>query len=705
MFFSCLLLISYPNRLSDADLYNNICEGNVRFNGLQSVMSIPYSSNVPTVNIVHSSPILIQCTGQCKVCWLSSVLSCQSLTSSGSVSINTITNKICRFQATGYSTGGITRFLVTYPSPPIPPFPSPPPPSPLPSPPIPSPLPSPPIPSLPPNVPYFDPQLPPPPPPPPQSPPPQSPSPPSPQVPTSPVPYFPPQYPPVPNIPYNIVTPYNSEAHKIHRYGMFISIGIIFPFSVLIVHYGSCFTHMFRKILHATLQIIGSIIIYVCVFPMMNLPDDGTSLRRNHKLLGYSLIYGALPLMIISRYQPLKKWHKSIGKFVLILFSIQIVLGALKYNDTTNIIVSYILLVFYIIYSLVSEIWGYPSVWEFIKRNKDGTYSTIESEEYILPVGSGWSSYLNKNILTKKQFFMRKFSGLYSNGNFGAGTTINSLQKTLAKNNQTVTSHPSILGATIGSWIFTNSHGSGGELWEPTFGNIIIYDTHTNKVIKKKNRFDIFNDSKTIEEQRRYIVLEAKINSVENVYCFQQAFKINDINDAFKFFDKNTYLRAIFVDGYEALCLTWSKNENAYTNYWGYLFPPGIFCSKILPHCLVSFIPTKVWNKKMKLRDANHFGFDVPYFTGFFAYLYTNVEIFLNIQLDSVILFNLCNELKTFLKKKSGRCEIRYEGKKLYLDFALITNNYEEVFSVLRRFFGERIKMTIHKGKYQVNIT
>ena len=674
-------IVSYPSGLSNTDLYDNICEGNFRNNGQRQVMGITYSANIPVTNIIMDTSTSVSCTGQCKVCWGSN--SCQILTSSGSVSINSITTKICRFQASNFYNGGITKFVVSYTSPPTPLIP--------PNQPSPSPLP--PIPYFPPNVPDSHPQKPPP--------PPQSP------VLTPPMPYSPkPHYPPLSIRPSSDTIPlfYDSYGHKLHKYGMLISIGIIFPLSIVFVHYGNCFTHMFRKILHASLQIIGSIIIYVSVIPMMNLPDDGTTLRRNHKILGYLLIYGAIPLMILSRYQPLKKWHTTIGRLVLILFSIQIVLGALKYDDNTIITISYILLGFYIIYGLATEIWGYPSVSEFVKRNKDGTYSIIESKEYILPVGSGWSSYLNKNVVTQKQFFMRKFSGLYENGNWGAGTTINSLQNTLAKNNKTVTSHPSILGATIGSWVFTNSHGSGGELWKPTIGSIIIYDTHTNKVIKKTNRFELFDDSKSIEQQRRYIVLEAKINSVENVDCFQQAFKIIDIKDASKFFNKNTYLRAIFVDRHEALCLTWSKNENAYTNYFGYLFPPGIFCTKILPHVLVSFISTKVWNKKMKLRDANNFGFDPPYFTGFFAYFYTNVEIFLNISLDSFLLLNLCENLKNFLHDKSGRCEIRYEGSKLFLDFALTTNHYEEVFNVIKQIFGERIKMTIHKGKYQVNM-
>lgn len=516
-----------------------------------------------------------------------------------------------------------------------------------------------------------------------------------------------PNPPPFPNFPPDIepvlTKPYRTDDHKLHAYGTMSVVGIIFPISVFLTGRATFLTHMFRKILHACLQLIGIVILYVSVYPMTKMVDDGTTLRRNHKILGYTLLYGAIPLMLVSRYKPFKQWHKSIGRTVLLAFSVQVTWGSIKYDDQGFILYSYILLGFYIIYGLAGEIWGYPAITEYIYRKEDGTYIVRECERDTLPVGGGWSSYLNKKIFTKKQFFMRKLSGRYENGNWGAGTTIGTLQAALAKENKTVTSHPSIMGATLGGWIFTNAHGGGGELWKPTIGRVVVYDTHECKVITINKKEELFNDSKTIEQQRRYIVLEAEIKPVDNVTCFQQAFVINSEEDARRFFSKSTYLRVIFINSSESLCLTWSDNKDAYTNYLGYLFPPGIFATKVMPHFLTCCIPKYVWNKKVSLRYANHSaGFDPPYFTGVFAYLFTNVEVFLIVPLDSARLYSICEKLKVLLKKTGGRCEVRYEVSKLFLDFSINSQDYSTVFQELYKMFDSTTRVTIHKGKYQV---
>ena len=516
-----------------------------------------------------------------------------------------------------------------------------------------------------------------------------------------------PNPPPSPNFPpdeeVQTIKPYRTDDHKLHAYGMMSVVGFIFPISVFLTGRATFLTHMFRKILHACLQLIGIVILYVSVSPMTKMVDDGTTLRRNHKLLGYTLLYGAIPLMLFSRYKPLKKWHKSIGRTVLIAFSVQVTWGSLKYDDQALILYSYILLGFYIINGLAGEIWGYPAITEYIYRRGDGTYVIRECEKDTLPVGGGWSSYLNKTIFTKKQFFMRKLSGRYENGYWGAGTTIGTLQAELAKENKTMTCHPSIMGATLGGWIFTNAHGGGGELWKPTIGKVIVYDTHECKVITVNKKEEIFNDSQTIKEQRRYIVLEAEIKPVENVTCFQQAFVINSEEDARRFFSKRTYLRVIFINSSESLCLTWSDNKEGYTNYLGYLFPPGIFATKVMPHFLTCCIPKYIWNRKLSLRYANHSsGFDPPYFTGVFAYLFTNVEVFLTVPMDSARLYDICEKLKLLLKKTGGRCEVRYEVSKLFLDFSINSQNYSTIFQELYKMFDSTTRVTIHKGKYQV---
>ena len=525
-----------------------------------------------------------------------------------------------------------------------------------------------------------------------------------------PPPPSPPQFPPSPPSP--LSAPYPSYPHvssydmrQLHIWGCMGTVGLIFPLSVILTHYASCMTHMFRKILHATLQIIGSTLLYAVGLPMMEMSGTGGA----HSALGYALLYGAIPLMMLSRFRPIKQWHARIGRIVFVALAVQMVLGAKNHGDRIILIFAYLIFAFYLVYGVVSDVWGYPSMTRFIKRNEDGTYTIAKCERDVLPVGSGWSSYLNKTVFTRKQFFMRALSGRYGNGVWwGAGTTIGTMQRVLAREGKTLPSHPSILDATIGSWIFTNSHGNGGECWRPCIGRIVVYDTHECKV-RTVDRHTYFDDNRTIDEQRRYVVLEAEIFPVDNVQCYQEAFVIDTTIDARRFFDKHTFLRAIFVDKHEALCFTWTRNgdgrheHHRSTLLGSVLFPPGIFGVKLLPNWVTCCVLKRLWNRSISLRNANNFvGTTPPYFTGLFAYCYTNVEVFVRVtKMDAALLYHLCERLKSFLTH--GRCVIRYEGSKLCLDFALRTQNYEPVFRFLISVFGSDARVSIHKGKYQVS--
>ena len=493
---------------------------------------------------------------------------------------------------------------------------------------------------------------------------------------------------------------HNTYEHKVHIYGMIITIGTIFPFSIIMMHYATCFTHMFRKALHTWLQIIGTVTIYIISIPMIKYPDDGTSTRLYHKFFGYILLYAGIPLIFVTRLQSFKKWHKLFGRLLLVSFSVQVMLGSWVYKDTFISVLSYILLGFYILNSIYTHIFDYPSLTNFITKTEDGTYIINKCKEQVLPVGSGWSNYLNKRIHTEKQFFLRQLSGRYKNGNWGAGTSIANIQSTLRKEGKTLSSHPSVLGATVGGWIFTNSHGSGGELWKTTIGKLKVYDTNNCEIIDINNKSILFSDNKTINEQRRFIVLEAEIKSVNNVDCFRNSFYIKNIKDSKRFFEKDTLLRLIFIDSKNTVCFTWTlKQYSSYSSWLRFVFPPWLFGSKILPPICNSCINPQIWNKRTTLSEGNHFNIDPPYFTLFFAYFYTNVEYFIKVTITDEGLLILCNRLQQLLKTTGGRCDVRYQNKVLYLDFVMILKNYTYVQEFLNKYY---INFTIHKGKYQI---
>ena len=59
---------------------------------------------------------------------------------------------------------------------------------------------------------------------------------------------------------------------------------------------------------------------------MADMPDDGTMLRRSHKIFGYTLLYGGVPATcsLLARW---KRWHTDVGRMLLVAFSIQVFLG------------------------------------------------------------------------------------------------------------------------------------------------------------------------------------------------------------------------------------------------------------------------------------------------------------------------------------------------------------------------------------------
>lgn len=495
---------------------------------------------------------------------------------------------------------------------------------------------------------------------------------------------------------------YTLDAHRVHAYGTMTIVGILFFISVVTTHFGTCMTRMSRKVLHAVLQSVASIALYLVALPVLTLPNDGS--LHVHKVLGFALLFGGLPLMFLSRYSPLKKWHVLLGKFVLVTLSVQCCLGAWMYGNSLLLGLACMSSIVYVAYIVACEWAPHPSVSAWIRREADGTYIIVDCQQNVKVVGSGWASYLNKNIFTRREYSTRHLSGRYTNGRWGAGTTIATLQKTLAKDNQSVASHPSILGATLGSWIFTHSHGNGGETWTRPFGTIAVYDTHTCRVITLDTPQKVFRDAKTIEEQRRYIILEVEVKTVNNDQCLQQVFSLNVDKDYKRFFEKNVLLRAAFVDANNSTCLTWTHTNETMTNLFAYVLPVGIFATKILPHGMTRCIPQKIWTQTMSLRQANNFvGFDPPYFTGVFAYLFTNVEVFVQQSMNAKKLKELCEHLQRFFGTQcGGRCEVRYEDTRICLDFALLTKNYHSVFQSLEAFFGKGTRVSIHKGKYQV---
>ena len=134
----------------------------------------------------------------------------------------------------------------------------------------------------------------------------------------------------------------------------------------------------------------------------------------------------------------------------------------------------------------------------------------------LLPIGAGWSFYLNKNIDTKN-IIECPYTGLLENGRWGAGTVIKDITTELQRQNLSFPSHPSVENGTLGGWIASGSHGSGGKRWKPSFGNIRVKNLETGEISDVKYK-EIFNGDASIETCRKYLILDVEIRPVEDVW-------------------------------------------------------------------------------------------------------------------------------------------------------------------------------------------
>ena len=121
---------------------------------------------------------------------------------------------------------------------------------------------------------------------------------------------------------------------------------------------------------------------------------------------------------------------------------------------------------------------GLSSQWATYMR----TSYIHRSNEPVLPVGSGWSFFLDKGRRKGNVYYTRHMRGELSDGYFGSGTMIKEVQSILKKQNKTLFSYPSIENGTLGGWIASGSHGSGGTLWKTSFGKITVWDTNLSLI-------------------------------------------------------------------------------------------------------------------------------------------------------------------------------------------------------------------------------
>lgn len=280
-----------------------------------------------------------------------------------------------------------------------------------------------------------------------------------------------------------------------------------------------------------------------------------------------------------------------------------------------------------------------------------------------------------------------------------SGTTLRQVQKTLAAEGKSLASHPSIGSATLGGWIGSQSHGTGGSLWTPTMGRVIVenYDgIRCERASKKK-------------VQPTDLILEVELRSVSNVVCERRiAYLETECDVKTNLFESETHLRAIFVDKYNCLSVTWNRCSQDRLADSGWEIPPLWFLTT-LPARMRRGLRVEKWKRRVKLSDANFLSPDPPFVVATAAIsLHTNFEIFVKGQISTPnLVWRICDTLRTLLKSNqiSGRVEIRFGHKIQFLDFDILGRgqNAKLVIDAVRSvYLPHVVSMTLHPGKAQI---
>lgn len=307
-------------------------------------------------------------------------------------------------------------------------------------------------------------------------------------------------------------------------------------------------------------------------------------------------------------------------------------------------------------------------------------------------VGGGWSWVLRGDRLWPPNRMTCRSGRVDGTSDWWyAGTTIGDVQRTLAREGRTLAGHPSILSATLGGWIASQSHGTGGSLWTPTIGALEVEHEGTRHVLPSKSQF---TDG--------MLILAVRLHTVPDVVCERRAVEIAAPRDASEALRTPTHLRAVFVDRYRALAFLWVPSESDETD--PETFPPP-WLAMLLPAWTrrrLAYPPRRV-----RLSDANRFApVDPPLLlaTPLIA-TRINFELFVARPTTGDLLWTLCREFRSLFASGAvrGRLEIRFGASKQFLDFDLARRRrgYAAVLECLHRVYGRDVQYKLHPGKAQ----
>ena len=348
------------------------------------------------------------------------------------------------------------------------------------------------------------------------------------------------------------------------------------------------------------------------------------------------------------------------------------------------------------------------------------------SDEKVTVVGQGWHFFLQGKTPSNKVVFTQNFCKSYIKGKttyYPCGMTIGALAKEMKKEGKAFWSMPSYENISVGAWIMDWNHGSQGDKGESSDHAFDMVDYLDN--YNETHQVEYSN----INRDKIKCLLGVSINvdkMNKNIIYEKSAMIVNTKGDMEKWLQPCVQ-RVLFI-GRENIGVVWRE-----TNKKGVSWCQSC-CSKQLhrdPHLCSRFC---LWfqidplnyvddcgccnlfncfrektDRYGSIVETYHINRLVPYIatvmTVFTCYTY-NFEIFVDLDKKE----NTVGERTKFLHKlvqqlsniKSGRFEIRYGSRFLFIDVSVKKSKFEEPFIILQEL-GVK-EYALHKGKYQVNV-
>ena len=333
------------------------------------------------------------------------------------------------------------------------------------------------------------------------------------------------------------------------------------------------------------------------------------------------------------------------------------------------------------------------------------------------PVGSGWNAYLQRqaparpvhlHLFYNTEPFSKMYGAFKSEHWWRAGTTIGTVAAYYKIKNKAFGSLPSLESATLGSWIWSGSHGSSGNA-----------GVSSTDVFKYVRFLTVSGDVHTVtykdfEKDTCIVILHVSFDFrklVPNMWLHKRAIPI-DPTRPFHGVDewlRPSYQRAIFV-GKRIIGLQWSTSKMGPEEFE---HRDPHCCSRVClwvrtdpcnAACGCCWKPLQNYASRVQLYDVNRFvppvwRFSLLALVGCGHY---NCEIFCKVPTgaDPKTFFStLVQRCYAAHSKSGGRTELRYNGRTVFVDVAAPMGGFDNIFNVLENLGVKQY--ALHEGKFQ----